>query len=162
MEVLKYPNPHLFKVCKPVLLFTPELSVMLESMWETMIAERGIGLASNQVGLEYRMFTMKGPEDEKIFLVNPIILDSSKHPCPLAEGCLSAPDQMVKLYRPSWVKVMYFDEKGCAHTRTFLDIFSVCVQHEIDHLDGISYLQSKAIPKKLRISLAKKWGLSVK
>lgn len=162
MEVLKYPDPRLLTACKEVLLFTPELKILLESMWETMKDANGIGLAANQVGLDYRMFVMSGPGEEKIFLVNPKILDFSKNPCDKAEGCLSAPNQLMRLYRPNWVTVQFFDERGNSHSRTFTDIHSVCAQHEIEHLDGKSFLQNKVIPKKLRIFLAKKWGLKVK
>lgn len=159
MEVLKYPDPRLLKPCKEVTVFGPELATMLESMWETMVKERGMGMAANQVGIEYRMFTMKGPQDEKIFLVNPKIIESGKHPCSQAEGCLSAPGQMIKLYRPNWVKVTFQNEKGETRSDVFTDIHSVCVQHEIEHLDGKTFLQNKAIPKKMRIFLAKKWGI---
>lgn len=161
MHILKFPNPDLFKPCKEVTVFGPELKVMLESMWETMIAERGLGLAANQVGLPYRMFTMIHKE-EKLFIVNPRVLEYSKHPSDIAEGCLSAPGELVKLYRPDWVKLSFQDENGTLQTRIFMDIHSVCVQHEIEHLDGKSYLQNKAIPKRIRTMLAKKWGFKVK
>ena len=162
MEVLKYPDPRLLKPCKEVKVFTPELKILLESMWETMKAERGIGLAANQVGLEYRMFTMSGPNEEKLFLVNPKIIASGTNPSPISEGCLSAPGEMIKVYRPSWVKVEYKNEEGKSFVRVFVDVHSVCAQHEIEHLDGKSFLQNKNIPKNTRISLAKKWGLKIK
>jgi peptide deformylase len=162
MEILKYPDPHLFIPCKEVTVFTPELKILLDSMWETMKIERGLGLAANQVGLSYRMFTMEGPNNEKLYIVNPKILDSAKTPSSVAEGCLSAPGQMIKLYRPLWVKLSFFNENGEQQERVFHDVFSVCVQHEMEHLSGKSYLQNKAIPKKLRMFLAKKWGLKVK
>lgn len=162
MEIIKFPDPRLLKKCKEVTLFTPELKVLLDSMYETMLSSRGIGLAANQVGLEYRMFVMITSQSEKLYLVNPKILEYSKNPCDLKEGCLSAPGQQVNLYRPNWVKVSFKDETGKEQTRTFVDIDSVCVQHEIEHLDGKSFLLNKAIPKKLRIFLAEKWGLKVK
>lgn len=162
MDVIKYPDPRLLKPCKEVILFTPELKILLESMWETMKRERGMGLAANQVGLDYRMFVMSGPEEEKLFVVNPKILEFGKHPCNSAEGCLSAPGQTIKLFRPSWVKISFKNENGEEVVRTFTDIHSVCAQHEIEHLEGKSFLQNGAIPKKLRIFLAQKWGLRIK
>jgi peptide deformylase len=160
MEVLKYPDARLLKPCKEVTVFGPELVVLLESMWETMIKERGMGMAANQVGLEYRMFTMSY-RAQKLFVVNPTIVESSKNPSDLAEGCLSAPGQMIKLYRPNWVKLSFQNEKGEKLNATFTDIHAVCVQHEIEHLDGKSFLQNKAIPKSMRKFLAEKWGLKI-
>lgn len=157
MEIVKFPNPVLFKKCKDVTVFTPELKVLLEAMWETMVRERGIGLAANQVGLEYRMFVMD-ETTEKHFIVNPKILQAGELPCDQAEGCLSAPGQLVKLYRPNWVTIAYQNENGEHKKRTFVGIHSVCVQHEMEHLEGKSFLQNKTIPKKLRMFLAQKWG----
>lgn len=162
MEILKYPHPHLFKKCKEVTVFTPELKVLLDSMWELMVSERGIGLAANQVGLSYRMFTMSGPDGEKLYIINPKILDAGATGSPIAEGCLSAPGQMVRLFRPFWVKISFQNENGETQERVFSDVFSVCVQHEMEHLEGKTYLQNKAIPKRLRVILANKWGIKAK
>ena len=159
MEIVKYPHPSLLKVCREVTVFGPELKVLLESMFTTMEAASGIGMAANQVGLGFRMFTMKGLNDEKIFVVNPKIVELSQLPCSLPEGCLSFPGQMIKLYRPGWVTLEFQNEKGEALRRTFSDILSVCVQHECEHLEGKSFIQNKAISKKVRRELAKRWGL---
>lgn len=162
MEIYKFPHPSLLRPCKKVAVFTPELKVLLESMWETMKAAKGIGLAANQVGLEYRMFVMEGPDMEKLFIINPEIKVYSKVASPLKEGCLSAPGEALSLYRPSWVMLSFYDENGEHHERVFSDIYAVCIFHEMDHVNGESYLLNKAIPKKIRISLAKKYGLRVK
>ncbi|MCX9024644.1 MAG: peptide deformylase [Candidatus Methanoperedens sp.] len=162
MEVLKYPHPHLFKPCQEVTVFDAALAELLGDMWNIMKAERGVGLAANQVGLSQRMFVMEGPENEKLFIINPKILEVSKYNFDFAEGCLSAPGQFLKLFRPGWVSISYQNEKGEVLKRTFTSLHSVCVQHEMEHLEGKSYLQNKAIPKKARIFLAKKWGLKVK
>jgi peptide deformylase len=160
MEILKYPDPKLFKICKDVSVFEDELKILLEGMWSTMLAGGGLGLAANQVGLEYRMFVMAGIESEKIFLVNPIIIKRSEIPAMMKEGCLSAPGEFLLLKdRSSWVQVQFQNEKGELLRRVFQGIHAVCVQHEIDHLDGKTHLQSPSIPKKIRKELAKKWGL---
>lgn len=160
MDVLKFPHPNLFITCKEVTVFGPELKVLLEAMWETMISKNGIGLASNQVGLDYRMFTMKGPEEEKLFIVNPKILVSAKTQANLKEGCLSAPGEFLILGdRASWVQILYQDETGTPRTGIFGDIHSVCVQHEMDHLDGKSHLQSKSLTRRVRRELQRKWGV---
>lgn len=162
MEIVKYPNPALFKACKEVTVFGPELKVLLDSMWETMVAARGVGLAANQVSLNMRMFTMEGPNNERLYIVNPKIVSKSKGVSNMSEGCLSAPGQMLKLFRAAWVQLEFQDENGHHFNRNFGDVHSICVQHEIEHLDGKTYLQNRAIPKKLRIFLADKWGFKVK
>jgi peptide deformylase len=155
MEVLKFPHPNLFIRCKPVTVFGPELVILLESMWEAMVRSGGLGLASNQVGLDYSMFTMEGSDKEKLFIVNPRILKRSPLAANLQEGCLSAPGDFVTLKRSRWVELEYQDEKGEKHTRIFEGIHAICVQHEMQHLIGQSHLQSKNVPKEIK----QKWGL---
>lgn len=163
MEILKFPHPSLFESCRHVTVFDKELKVLLEAMWETMIENNGVGLAANQVGLPWRMFVMKGDKGEKHFLVNPMIVASGLQSANLREGCLSAPGEFVTLQeRAYWVQVKYHDETGAVKFKVFSEIYSVCAQHEIDHLDGKSHLQSRSIPKKKRIEIAKRWGLKVK
>lgn len=163
MKILKFPDPALFQTCTEVSVFGPELKVLLDAMWETMVEGHGMGLAANQVGLTFRMFTMIGPEGEKLYIVNPKITKKSVLPANLVEGCLSAPGEMLTLEeRASWVSLKYQDETGKECERVFSGIHSVCVQHETDHLDGKSHLQSKSLNKAKRKALAKKWGIKVK
>jgi peptide deformylase len=163
MEILKFPNKNLFEACKAVTVFEDELKTLLESMWELMIAKGGLGLAANQVGLNYRMFVMAGKDNEKLFIVNPILVQKSVFPANMKEGCLSAPGEFLRLSdRASWVQVQFHDEKGNLQRRVFQDLHAVCAQHEMDHLDGKSHLMSNSIPKVQRRALAKKWGLRVK
>lgn len=161
MEILKFPDKRLFLKCNAVTVFGDELKTILENMWETMKNHYGVGLASNQVGLTYYMFTMEGLDDEKIFLVNPKILSKSVASANLREGCLSAPGEfLVRSDRMGWVEVEYQNELGEIKKRVFKGIQSVCVQHEIEHLEGKGFMQSIAIPKKKRQELAKKWGFA--
>lgn len=163
MKILKFPDPALFKVCKEVTVFGPELKTLLDSMWETMVSGNGVGLAANQVGLTFRMFVMLGPNGEKMYIVNPKILRRSVIPVNLKEGCLSAPGEFLVLgERVAWVKLKYQDETGKEHETVLKDIHSVCVQHETDHLDGKSHLQAKSLGKTKRKELAKKWGIKLK
>jgi len=160
MTILKFPSPELFQVCKEVTVFGPELKVLLDSMWDTMIANNGMGLAANQVGLSFRMFVMIGPEGERLYIVNPKIVQKSIVSANLEEGCLSAPGEKLTLEeRADWVKVEYQDETGTKHEKVFKRIHSVCVQHETDHLNGKTHLQSESLHKARRKELAKKWGL---
>lgn len=163
MELLSFPHPLLFKPCRKVSVFGPELKTLLNLMWDAMNALKGIGLAANQVGLSYAMFVMAGPDEEHLFIVNPRILRKSTVPANLREGCLSAPGEFLVLSeRASWVEIAFQDESGTEKVRVFQGLHAVCVQHEMDHLVGKSHLQSSTIPKVKRKELAKKWGLKFK
>lgn len=160
MEILKFPDSRLFTKCSPVTVFGDELKLLLESMYSTMKAAKGLGLAANQVGLTYYMFTMEGPNEEKIFLVNPKVISKSGAPANVREGCLSAPGEfIVRSDRVQWVQVEFQDETGATKQRVFSGVHAVCVEHEIEHLEGKGFMQAASIPKKLRQDLAKKWGL---
>ena len=163
MEILKFPDPALFEVCKEVTVFGSELKILLDAMWETMVKANGVGLASNQCGLTFRMLTMIGPNDEKLYIVNPVIIGRSLVPANLREGCLSSPGIFLVLgERVSWVKVKYQDEIGKEQERVFHGIHSVCIQHECQHFLGESFMQSKSIPRAKRKELAKNWDLKLK
>lgn len=160
MEILKFPNSKLFTKCEPVSVFGEELKILLEAMWETMKQNEGVGLAANQVGLSQNMFTMEGLEGEKIFLVNPKIVNKSQGPANIKEGCLSAPGEfLIRSDRVAWVEVEFQNELGDKLKRVFKGLRAVCVQHEMEHLEGKGFMQSDKIPKKKRQELAKKWGL---
>lgn len=157
--ILKFPNPLLFKKTSEVLVFGKELKVLLDAMWETMLVSNGVGLAANQIGLPLRMVVIKGPFG-RINLVNPEIIGKSKFAANLKEGCLSAPGDFILVPdRVEWVHVNYQDETGHERVAVFKGLYSVCVQHEIEHLDGKSFMENKSIPKQIRKGLQKKWGL---
>lgn len=156
--VLKFPNPLLFEKAAPVYVFGKELQILLDLMWDTMEINRGIGLASNQLGMGLAMVVIKGPNG-RLNMVNPTILKKSKIPANLKEGCLSAPgDFLIVPDRVEWVQVKYQDETGELGTVVLKGIYSVCVQHELEHLEGKSFMENKSIPKHIRKSLQKKWG----
>jgi peptide deformylase len=160
MEILKFPDKRLFTKCQAVTVFGEELKVILEHMWNSMVGAKGIGLASNQVGLELYMFTMEGPEEEKLFIINPKVVSRSQAPANIREGCLSAPGEfLVRPDRALWVEVEFQDENGKITRRVFKNLHAVCVEHEIEHLEGKGFMQSKSLPKKVRADLAKKWKL---
>lgn len=160
MKILKYPHPALFTKCERVSVFGKELTTLLDGMWKVLKDNYAVGLAANQVGLKYRMFVMEGTDGERINLVNPYIVTRSVAPAMKKEGCLSAPGEFLIISdRAEWVQVSFQDETGNSHTRVFKGLQSVCVQHEIDHLEGKSHLQSKSIPKAKRKDLSKKWGV---
>lgn len=160
MEILKFPDSRLFVKCTAVTVFGDELKVILDNMYLVMKNAKGMGLAANQVGLTYNMFTMEGPNDEKLYIINPKILSKSQGSANVREGCLSAPGEfLVRSDRVQWVEVEFKNEKGEDQRRVFTGLHAVCVQHEIEHLAGLGFMQSTSIPKKTRNELAKKWQL---
>lgn len=154
-KILQFPDPKLFVKCKPVTEFGPELATVLESMWETMIQAAGMGLSANQCGLDQAFFVMEGPDEEKLFMVNPRIVKRSSILSSRKEGCLSSPDDYVKIARPRWAEIEYQDEKGEVHTRFFSEIYARCIIHETEHLMGKSFLQHEDVPGEVR----ERWGL---
>lgn len=160
MKILKFPHPALFTQCAEVTEFGPELKANLDAMWDLMIAHGGVGLAANQVSLFDRFFVMKGPAGQRIYLVNPEIWGVGAESNLLPEGCLSAPGEFVTLERPEKVYINYQDENGKKFTISLTGYYAVCAIHELDHLDGKSFLESESLDKKTRKRLAKKWGIT--
>lgn len=159
MDILKFPDLFLFETMPVVTVFEEELSVLLDSMFETMKARNGLGLAANQVGIACRMFVMNGPNG-RLNIVNPVIASKSKLAANLREGCLSAPgDFIVVPSRSEWVEVNYQDETGKEKHVVLKGLYAVCAQHEIEHLNGKSFMDNKSIPKGIRKGLEKKWGI---
>lgn len=162
MEILKFPNPILFQACDPVIVFDEQIKATLDEMWETMVVAEGMGLAANQVGILYRMFTMTDVDGGKLYIINPTILKRSEISAAKPEGCLSAPGEFLELNeRAEWVQVEFQDETGAVKQRVFRGIHSVCIQHEMDHLDGKTHLLSPTLSSKDRKMLAKKWGIKL-
>lgn len=111
---------------------------LVTDLAETMLAANGIGLSANQVGLPYRVFIMKGVELIPCF--NPRIVDYSEETIVLEEGCLSYPNLFVKVKRPKRIKARYADPNGNITTQVFDGMTARIFQHELDHLDGIRYI----------------------
>jgi len=130
-----------------------------KQMIEFMLDNGGIGLAANQIGISKRVFVM-GHESDPAFpkpfaLFNPEILESSSDEVTDQEGCLSFPGVWLTIKRPAQVKVRYFDSAGNEHITTFEGYASKCFQHELDHLDGICFVD-KVSRLKLQLALRKK------
>lgn len=144
LPIVKYPDPILSTPCSPVefgaTTRTFDLEATLDEMIQIMRAENGIGLAANQIGLGVRMFIML---DQKLKLwefINPEIVDREGH-IQINEGCLSAPGAFVQVPRAQTVTVKAQNRKGEEFTVICEDVEAVCIQHEMDHLDGIFYLE---------------------
>lgn len=110
---------------------------LANNLIETMIHFKGIGLSANQCGLPYRVFVLHSAQPLAMF--NPVIADISSEEVKLDEGCLTFPNLFLPIKRPSLVKVRYQDAFGEFHTDKFIGMTARCIQHELDHLNGIDY-----------------------
>jgi len=118
------------------------LLLFIESLKKTMREEQGIGIAAPQVGVHLRVCLVQERFDEEpLVLINPVVEASSKKKTWFGEGCLSFPGLFIEIARPRWVDVAYLDLNMKRHVRRFDGLpLAVCVQHEIDHLNGITFL----------------------
>lgn len=146
-DIIKIPDPVLKQVAKEVSAVDDALRKQLDRMLETMYKAPGIGLAANQVGLLNRVLVMdvaqreEGDDTRKpIFMVNPQILWESEEPSVWEEGCLSIPGHYADVTRPLEVRVRYLDYNGKTQEDMFEGLASHCVQHEIDHLNGVLFI----------------------
>ena len=144
LQVLKFPNPVLKQKSLPVTQFDAELRALAASLLETMYTEGGIGLAAPQVGQLKRLIVVdvrdsEGEEEAEkrnpVVLVNPRILSRSEE-MTTEEGCLSVEDFTAEITRARCIEVEYQTPRGEPKRETLEDIKAVCVQHELDHLDG--------------------------
>lgn len=155
MKILKYPDPFLFKKLKPVIQFDESLYLLGTEMLATMSANNGVGLAANQVGVDKRIFVMKcGINQPSYIFINPLITNKSFEVESNDEGCLSVPSIYVPIQRAKSVILSWKDTKGEAHEKTFEGIESICIQHELEHLDGIVFI-NKLMPVKKTMILNK-------
>jgi peptide deformylase len=141
-EILTVPDARLKMVSKPVDQVDDALRDLMDDMVETMYAADGIGLAAIQVGVDKRVIVMDLSEkrDAPRYFVNPVITPLTEDLKPYSEGCLSIPEVFDEVERPARVKVEYLDYDGTAREEIAEDLFAVCIQHEMDHLEGIVFI----------------------
>jgi peptide deformylase len=142
-EILQAPHPALKTVAAPVTEVTDEIRTLMADMLETMYRAPGIGLAAPQVGVAKRLTVVDlGREDARapMFIVNPEILWASEETEVLEEGCLSLPDQFGEVRRPVRVRVRYRDLESAVQEVEAEGLLARCLQHEIDHLNGILFI----------------------
>jgi peptide deformylase len=151
LEVSIHPDPVLRENCAAVETITPEILKLMDDMVDTMYDEDGIGLAAPQVGVAKRIAVIdvepheEGERGNPIKLINPEIIAKSETLTVLDEGCLSLPEMRVEVARPDEVTVRYMDEKGEIQEIHGTGLLAKCLQHEIDHLNGVlifDYLSS--------------------
>ena len=147
LKILEFPNPNLRKVAVPVTSFDNDLKRLIDNMFETMYEANGIGLAATQVDVHKRLLVLDVSEerdDPKVF-VNPTIDVIESDLADYDEGCLSVPGFYETVSRPKKIKVSAQDKEGSQFEIEADGVLSVCIQHEIDHLDGklfVDYLSS--------------------
>ncbi len=148
LTILEVPDPGLRAVAKPVETIDDGIRATLSDMFETMYGARGIGLAATQVGIEKRLVVidLQEPEEEDgpavrkpVAFVNPELLCVSDELSSYNEGCLSIPEQYAEVERPARCRVKWLDADGKAHEEEMDGLMSTCIQHEIDHLNGVLF-----------------------
>ena len=143
-EILVVPHPILKQVSQPVERVDDELRALMDDMLETMYDAPGIGLAAIQIGVPKRVIVMDlaRPDEEKQprYFVNPEILWASEETLPYEEGCLSVPEYYDEVERPARVKLRYLNYQGEQVEEDAEGLFAVCIQHEMDHLEGVLFI----------------------
>ena len=153
LEILHYPDPRLHKVAKPVVTVDDSIRVLVQNMAETMYDAPGIGLAATQVNVHKRVVVIDVSEDKNDLrvLINPEILDKSEEQKIYEEWCLSVPDVYDEVERPATVRVRALDLSGEPYEFDAEGLLAVCVQHEIDHLNGKVFVQHLSMLKQTRL-----------
>lgn len=160
LPIVEAPDPLLKKVSEPVEAVDDALRALMDDMLETMYEAPGIGLAAIQVGQPKRVLVIDLQEEEGVknprYFVNPQIIDASEELATYQEGCLSVPEQFADIDRPARVTVKYLDYDGAEQVEEMDGLLATCIQHEMDHLNGVlfidhlSQLKRKMIIKKLQ------------
>ena len=141
LPILHYPDPRLHKVAQPVARVDERIRKLIRDMGETMYAAPGIGLAATQVDVHERVIVIdiSDARDELRAFVNPQIIEAAGE-AETEEGCLSVPDLYEEVERPAQVRVRYLDYHGKAQEIDCEGMLAVCIQHEMDHLEGTLFI----------------------
>jgi peptide deformylase len=144
LPIVRYPHEALSTPAQPVTVFDEALGTFIDDLAETMYAANGVGLAANQVAVLQRVTVIDTASSDEpaelIELVNPVVVERSEEPLIWEEGCLSFPELFEKVERAARVRVAYVDRHGAPHELEAEGLLSVALQHEIDHLDGVVFV----------------------
>ncbi|MGL4312639.1 MAG: peptide deformylase [Sphingomonas sp.] len=149
VPIIEVPDPRLRAISTPVEVVNDEVRALIDDMFDSMYAARGIGLAAVQIGVPKRVIVMDLQEEEDVegkpikaprVFINPEILDPSDDHSLYTEGCLSVPDQFADVERPARCRVKWLDADGASHDELFEGLLATCIQHEMDHLQGIVFI----------------------
>ena len=154
-QILILPDPLLRKVSEPVTLVNAEIKNLMNDMLETMYAAPGIGLAAVQIGVLKRIIVIDlskdGEKKDPLFIVNPQITFKSDKLISYEEGCLSVPGQFAEIDRPDKCHIKYLDYYGQPKEIKAEGMLATCIQHEMDHLEGILFIDYLSKLKKSMI-----------
>ena len=154
-DILTIPDKRLRLVSEPVKRVDSGIRTLVDDMFETMYEAPGIGLAAIQVGIAKRVVVMdlskKEEEHEPRVFINPEITWASEEKSTYEEGCLSIPEYYEEVERPLSVKVKYLDLEGNAHEIEAKGLFATCLQHEIDHVNGVLFIDHLSKLKRDRV-----------
>ena len=149
LPIYETPDPILRQISSPVEEVDDALRTLIDDMFATMYAAPGIGLAAIQVGVPKRLLVidLQEPEEEEgepvrnpLVFINPEILETSETTQPYQEGCLSVPDQYAEVLRPDRIRARWLDRDGSEKEEWIDGLLAICLQHEIDHLNGVLFI----------------------
>tara|TARA_X000000950_G_scaffold241353_1_gene294930 strand:+ start:598 stop:1122 length:525 start_codon:yes stop_codon:yes gene_type:complete len=143
-KILTEPDPFLRQRSKKVELVNDEIRLLMDDMLETMYDAPGIGLAAIQVGVPKRVIVIdlskEGEKKNPLYFINPEIVKKSNNEASYEEGCLSVPNQFAEINRPDKCRVKFLDYEGKEKTLDAEGLLATCIQHEMDHLEGILFI----------------------
>lgn len=153
LPILEFPDPRLRTVAEPVTEFNDELRQLVKDMFETMYDAPGIGLAASQINVHQRIITIDVSEDKNapMVVINPQVEPLTDETEKMQEGCLSVPGFYEDVVRPNRIRLTAQNEHGEEYTLEADDLLAVCIQHEIDHLDGKLFVDYLSPLKRNRI-----------
>lgn len=155
LTVLRFPDPQLRTVAEPVAIVDDKIKILVADMFDTMYQQRGVGLAATQVNRHVRIFVADcSGEDETpqpLAFINPEIIAASEETKVYQEGCLSIPENYADIERSDHVTVKALDKDGNEFTMDCEGLLAVCVQHEIDHLNGKLFIDYLSPAKQLLV-----------
>ena len=154
--ILVIPDSKLRQVAEPVATVDDEVRALVDDMFETMYDAPGIGLAAPQVGVLRRVMVLAKRRDEEaqpqpMAMINPVITRASGEKATHEEGCLSIPDYYEEVERPAVIEVSYLDRDGQPASLEADGLLAVCIQHEVDHLDGVLFVDHISRLKRARV-----------
>ncbi|MEQ9811550.1 MAG: peptide deformylase [Azospirillaceae bacterium] len=162
LDIVLAPDPRLKTKCRPVAAVDDRIRRLAADMLETMYAAPGIGLAAPQVGVLERLIVIdcagRDEPAQPLKLINPELVSVSDHLVTYEEGCLSLPEQYAEVTRPGDCKVRYLDETGARREIEAHGLLAICLQHEIDHLNGVLFTDHlSALKRNMIMRKLAKW-----
>lgn len=153
LTVLRFPDPRLRTKAQPIIDITDATATIIDNMIATMYEEKGVGLAATQVNIHQQIVVMDTSEDsdQPIVLINPEIIATSDETSINEEGCLSVPGTYAKVDRHDACTVKALDRHGKEFTLSATQLQSICIQHELDHLNGVLFVDYLSPLKRQRI-----------